>query len=166
MIKIDSMLLIGSTTKDAGKTTLACRIIDKFKEKLKTIALKIAVTNTLPQYSLTQENNPDSRTDSGKMLAAGAAKSFYLKTAENMLDEAFTEFLGKTKPAVIICESTSLARFAQPGLFIMIKANKDDIKKSALAVMKKADIIIDSKRCLSDFDISKIEFADNKWQIK
>ena len=41
LVSIENMILIGSTGRNSGKTTLASALINKFKSDIKVIALKI-----------------------------------------------------------------------------------------------------------------------------
>ena len=41
MIKLENMLLIGSTVRNVGKTELACRLIKKFRKIRDVIGVKV-----------------------------------------------------------------------------------------------------------------------------
>ena len=90
MLKIDKMLLIGSERRKAGKTTLACKVINKFNAKYNIVAIKITILSedspnhnhksTIENdrvlwengYDIFEENDTRGKTDTSKFLAAGA----------------------------------------------------------------------------------------------
>lgn len=132
--RLDSLLLIGSTGRKAGKTTLACRIIEKFKNK-KIIAIKIASIRKTDQkyhnkskvdtkgFTIFEETEKNSNKDTSKMLNAGAKKAFLLCAKKESLKNAIECLLEKMpKESVFICESNSLRQIVEPALFIIIKA--------------------------------------------
>lgn len=59
------------------------------------------------------------------------------------IDEGFDAFMSLVPDnAMIVCESNSLRKFVKPGVFIMAKnVNESQIKRSAMEVIKQADLI-------------------------
>lgn len=164
LINIEQMLLIGSTGRNSGKTTLAASLIRKWKDDLSIIALKIttiehkngccprggegcgACTDMKGDFELIEEVNPNINKDTSLLLSAGADKVFWLKCLSDNLEKGIEYFMSKiSKDALIICESNRLRNVVLPGSFVMIKnIHNDYIKKSAYEVMDKADFILEN----------------------
>ncbi|NJO68933.1 MAG: molybdopterin-guanine dinucleotide biosynthesis protein B [Bacteroidetes bacterium] len=100
MLYLPNLLLISGTGRNSGKTSLACAIIQKFAAFRPIIAIKIAphfheqdqienYTYKTAEYFITEETRKDTGKDSSRMLAAGAAKSYYITTHDDHLLNAF-----------------------------------------------------------------------------
>lgn len=134
MFTIPSMILIGGNSRHSGKTTLACHIIGKFSGSYRIIGLK--VTSIRPgeeiyhgnhnpaepdTYKILEEKNPDTAKDTSLMLKAGADKVFYIQARDEYLSIALQKFLKVAGPSsFIVCESRSLRKFVNPGIFFMM----------------------------------------------
>lgn len=141
---VPNLLLIAGTGNKAGKTTLACRIIEQFS-KSGIISVKITphFHETTPGlivlvdkqgYSIYEETDNGINKDTSRMLKAGAARVFFAKVTDNNLTEAFSdimEFIPEGTP--VVCESPALRYFVNPGLFVIMQSdeanNNKDIKK-------------------------------------
>lgn len=164
MIDIPNMILIGSTARNSGKTTLAVSIIEKYKNRTPIYAIKIttiAVKNggcihggdgcgvcsrMQSDFEITKEESKDAIKDTSMLLASGAKMVFWLKTLKENIGEGIAAVLAEIPAeALIICESNSLRKVVNPGVFVMVK-NIDDnqIKKSAQEVLDQADIIFEN----------------------
>ena len=161
---IPNMILIGSTARNSGKTTLAISIINKYKLSRPVVALKVTtiqekngkcirggegcgVCSSLKgNFEITEELNSANNKDTSLLLAAGAEKVYWLKTLKNNMYEGFEAFITQIpKNTLIVCESNSLRKVVNPGVFVMIKNAKDSqMKKSASEVIDQADIIIEN----------------------
>lgn len=174
--RLDSLLLIGSTGRKAGKTALACRIINKFENK-NIIAIKIITIrrgdknyhSELPLSSkgfvITEDKLLNSNTDTSRMLAAGGKRAFLLCAKRNRLENGITNMLEKMpKRAVFICESNSLRKIVEPALFVMVKGN-GKIKPSAKQVIKYADRIITFNDSEFDNLLKDLRIVRGKWSI-
>ena len=160
------LVAVGGHTRDLGKTSVICGLICALPQWEWT-ALKITqyghgicstrgnscdCAPTDPEqlqrpYVLTEEEVP-SNTDTGRFLAAGAVRSFWLRTAQGQLAGA-VPVLRKMLAACdnVIVESNSLLEFFQPDLyFAVMDFSKEDFKPSSLRFLDRADalIIIDS----------------------
>lgn len=162
MIIMKNMLLIGSSGRNSGKTTLAKAIIQKWKKDYPVFALKIisidveneqchrgedgcgVCTGFQGRFELTEEHEQDSEKDTAQLLAAGARKSFLLKTLRIHLAEAITACSKYFPPeAVIVCESNSLRQVVTPGVFLFVQnSSLEGMKPSARAVYHLADTIV------------------------
>lgn len=171
LINIPQMILIGSSGRNSGKTTLAVKLIDKWKDKFPVIALKITTiekkdgkcprggkgcgvcTNIQENFQLIEEKNMSSNKDTSLLLSSGAEKVYWLKVLRTHISEGIESFLSIIpEDSLIICESNSLRKIVKPEVFIMLKNTKDSsIKKSAEEVMDKADLIVEGD-FLDDID--------------
>lgn len=162
-LHIPQMLLIGSSGRNSGKTTLAVEFIHQWKDKVPVTALKVTTiekrdgkcprggqgcgvcTNIHENFQLIEEKNTNSNKDTSLLLSSGAERVFWLKVLKTHVCEGIKSFLSIIpKDALIICESNSLRKTVKPGVFIMLKNSKDvSIKKSAREVMDKADLILE-----------------------
>ncbi len=187
MLKLNNMLIIGAAGRNVGKTELACKLIDKYRQSNKVTGIKVTtvhkrdgkcprggegcgVCSSLKEdYCITEETDLSLGKDTSRLLAAGANKVFWLRVMKSHLTEGVTALLNNIDAHdVLICESNSLRQVVQPGLFLLVK-NKDSeqYKASATTVKDYADRIIhfDSNNYEHDIDINKITFKDNIWKL-
>ena len=174
-----TLLIVGGTARNVGKTELACRIIKKISTDISVYALKVSAIfpdegiyhgdhlgETEDQH-LFEETRHDTAKDTSRMLRAGAKRVFYLRCEDNCISEAFTLFRNQL-PAntAIVCESNSLAEHVQPGLLIMVKKNEGKIKPRAMARLQRADLIIVSDGSSGFAELDRIHYnpADH-WHI-
>lgn len=103
-------------------------------------------SNLKGNFEITEELNAGNNKDTSLLLAAGAEKVYWLKTLKNNISEGFNTFISQIpENALIVCESNSLRKVVNPGVFIMIKNSKDSqMKKSASEVIDQADITIEN----------------------
>ena len=186
MIKLDGMLMIGSAGANIGKTELACALIKKFNKNKPIIGIKVTtikakdgqcprggqgcgVCSSLEgNFCITQETDADSGKDTARLLAAGAAKVFWLRVMKTHLKEGLADLLDKIGPdAVSLCESNSLRQVVKPGLFLMVRGKEPRMwKSSADAVKKYADKVVVSDGSSFDFDIGRIKLLGGKWVMQ
>ncbi|HLK51761.1 MAG TPA: hypothetical protein VKT49_26650 [Bryobacteraceae bacterium] len=152
------LVVVGGHSRNIGKTSVVAGLIRKLRDR-KWTALKVTQyghgvcshhgeacgCETEPEhpFALSEEYEP-SRTDSGRFLAAGAERSFWLRTpmgelarAKNTLDK-ITRSGGN-----VIIESNSVVEFVQPDLFLMVlDFSCGDFKPSSLRFMDRADAFV------------------------
>jgi hypothetical protein len=102
--------------------------------------------------AISWETRADTGTDSSRFLAAGARRSFWLRTKQGFLAEglpllraALQETLdaNAAASAPLILESNSLLQFLKPSLyFAVVDPAKDDFKDSARVILDRADALI------------------------
>ncbi len=171
MIKMDSMLLVGSTTKKTGKTRLACDIIRLFCKTKEITAIKITPADepSLSQddFSLTEEKNTTADTDSSRFLRAGAKKAFWLKVKKDSLQKGFDSVLKLISvDSIVVCESTSLRKIIEPGLFLIVKRNNEtDLKPSAADVSQFADRIVNFDGENFNINLDEIKLEGSRWSL-
>jgi hypothetical protein len=160
------MIVVGGHTRSIGKTQLVCDVISAFPNA-HWIAGKITqyghgvcaqngencdCTPTEHVCALDWEIHPDSGTDSSRFLAAGARRSFWLRTKQGYLAEGLPLLRAALEqvransygllPSLIV-ESNSLLQFLKPSLyFAVVDPSKDDFKDSARTALDRADALI------------------------
>jgi len=161
------LVVVGGHTRSIGKTQLVCDIIATFP-KAEWIAGKITQyghgvcaqngenCDCAPEEhvcALDWETKADTGTDSARFLAAGAKRSFWLRTKQGYLAEglpllrdALREISWKAdsgETRAVILESNSLMQFVKPSLyFAVIDPLRDDFKESAQIALDRAHALV------------------------
>jgi hypothetical protein len=181
MQKVPNLILIGGNTRNIGKTTLACGIIRLFTASEKITALKVTSIykndeihhgeHELIQgkdFSITPETHIEKPKDTSKMLMAGASASYYIQAMDHAVEEAWQAFL-KIVPAnhLMVCESRSLRRIVEPGLFIYLKSSTvKEEKPYSLWLEGLADkVLVDPTQSDLISLIPRIRFANGLWKL-
>jgi len=160
------VIVVGGHTRSIGKTQLVCDIISAFPGthwiagKITQYGHGVCAQNgencdCAPSEhvcALDWEIHSDSGTDSSRFLAAGAQRSFWLRTKQGFLAEGLPLLraaLGQVRvnsygllPSVIV-ESNSLLQFLKPSLYLaVIDPCREDFKDSARAALDRADALV------------------------
>jgi hypothetical protein len=160
------LIVVGGHTRSIGKTQLVCDVIHAFPEenwiagKITQYGHGVCAKNgencgCAPDehsYAISWEKTPDTGTDSSRFLAAGAKRSFWLRTKQGFLAEGLPllrEALADlhrsatSEPPSLILESNSVLQFVQPSLyFAVIDPSREDFKDSARIVLDRADALV------------------------
>jgi hypothetical protein len=160
------VIVVGGHTRSIGKTQLVCDVIAAFPQanwiagKITQYGHGVCAQNgdncdCAPDEhvcAISWETRADIGTDSSRFLAAGARRSFWLRTKQGFLAEglpllraALEETLeaSDAAPAPLILESNSLLQFLKPSLyFAVVDPAKDDFKESARVVLDRADALV------------------------
>jgi hypothetical protein len=160
------VIVVGGHTRSIGKTQLVCDLIAAFPNE-NWIAGKI----TQYGHGVCAQNGDDcdcapdehvcaitwekraNETDSGRFLAAGAQRSFWLRTKQGFLAEGMPllrDALWQTENGAapntaghVILESNTLLQFLKPSLYLMVlDPSKSDFKESARLQMDRASAFI------------------------
>jgi hypothetical protein len=152
------LIVVGGHSRNIGKTSVVAGLIRHLPER-KWTALKITQyghgvcshrgeacgCETEPDhpFALSEEYKP-SRTDSGRFLAAGAGRSFWLRTPAGQLSAAAGQVRKiLTRHENVIVESNSLLELAQPDLFLMVlDFNCRDFKASSARFLGRANALV------------------------
>jgi len=156
------LVVVGGHTRDVGKTSVVTGLICTLPQwewtacKITQYGHGVCSSKGDPcdcapeepekldhPYVLTQEEIP-SNTDTGRYLAAGAVRSFWLRTAQGNLAGA-VPVVRKMIAACgnVILESNSILEFIQPDLYLVVMDfSKEDFKASSLRFLDRADAII------------------------
>lgn len=170
------VVVVGGHTRTIGKTQLVCDIIAAFP-KARWIAGKITQyghgvcaqnghdCDCAPDEhisAISWEESASTGTDSSRFLAAGAQRSFWLRTKQGFLAEGLPilrQAIGEASesvpprnshdtengdsPVALIVESNSLMQFVKPTLFFaVLDPAKEDFKDSARAALDRADALV------------------------
>jgi hypothetical protein len=168
-----NLLLIAGTGNKSGKTTLACRIIEQFRD-LEIVGIKITphFHETTPGlillserkgYSLYEETNTEINKDTSRMLKAGAIRVFFAKVSDSTLLRAFNEIF-KLIPdgAPIVCESPALRHHVVPGLFVIMKSDEAGNNKNINQLLQLPHVMIHLNE-LQGMDTFPVSFDGNRW---
>ncbi|UCE99463.1 MAG: molybdenum cofactor guanylyltransferase [Planctomycetota bacterium] len=186
MLKIPGMLMVGSTGRGSGKTRFVCSLINKFGLKHNIIGLKVTpvqkANGTCPRgglgcgvcsslkghFYITEETDSRANKDTSRMLAAGAAKVFWLRVLRKYLEDGANELLKVIgNDAVSVCESNSLRRVVEPGVFVVVKScSEQSPKPSAKNVIRYADRIVAFDGDKFDVGVGEFELVNGRWACK
>jgi molybdopterin-guanine dinucleotide biosynthesis protein len=153
-----AVIVIGGHTRNIGKTSVVSGLIAAMKE-LSWTAIKITQfghgvcsANGEPcdcetadhTLAISEERNPTSGTDTSRYLAAGAARSIWVRTRQGQLAEAMPRIRQLLTTAEnVIVESNSILRFLQPDLSLsVLDPSIADFKPSALRYLDRVDALI------------------------
>jgi hypothetical protein len=152
------LVAVGGHSRNIGKTSVVAGLIRKLPDR-KWTAIKITqyghgvcsnegkecgceVEPDHP-FALTEEYEPGP-TDSGRFLAAGAERSFWLRTPMGELARAagtIQKILAHTENVIV--ESNSILELVQPDVFLMLlDFSCQDFKASSMRFMDRADAFI------------------------
>ena len=160
-LTVPQLILVGAYGRNSGKTLLACDVIETYGAQFPIYALKIIgidrageechrggegcgmCTSLVGSYELIEENNCSGKKDTERMLRAGAKKAFLLKSLRSSISDAFRDFLGRVPGGVlIVCESNTLRKAVQPGVFLFAGSVDGQMKPSAHEVAACADFLL------------------------
>jgi len=176
--------MVGGHTRNIGKTSVVEGIIRAMPE-LNWTAAKItqfghgvcsvngeacgcAVSEH--QFSITEEREPNERTDSARFLAAGARRSLWVRTKQGELVTALPAFKKRIEEdEFVIVESNSLRRFMTPSIYLQVlDTSNPDFKVSAQQYFDLSDafVLVERKDRISAPSMSAAllarEIAKNK----
>src|SRR5580704_10291217 len=169
-----AIIVVGGHTRSIGKTQLVCDIISALPEanwiagKITQYGHGVCAQNghdcdCAPDEhvcAIDWEHDAKAGTDSSRFLAAGARRSFWLRTKQGFLAEgmpllraaldevANSEAARFTEPASpaqlnVILESNTLLQFLKPDLFLMVlHPAKSDFKDSAHLQLDRATAFV------------------------
>lgn len=160
------VIVIGGHTRSIGKTQLVCDVITAFPNtnwiagKITQYGHGVCAQNgescdcapTEHVCALDWELHLETGTDSARFLAAGARRSFWLRTKQGFLAEGLPLLRAAVDEArdtsygqlpTLILESNSLLQFMKPSLyFAVVDPSKEDFKDSARAALDRADALV------------------------
>jgi molybdopterin-guanine dinucleotide biosynthesis protein len=153
------LVVVGGHTRNIGKTSLVAGLIAALPE-LNWTAIKItqyghgvcstdgescecAVVDPEHPYAISEETEATS-TDSGRFFAAGAKRSFWVRTATGQLGQALPELKEIIEGSEnTIVESNSILQFFKPDLFLaVLDFASEDFKKTSLLYLDRADAVV------------------------
>jgi hypothetical protein len=153
-----AIVVVGGHTRNIGKTSVVAGLIAALPE-LRWTAIKITQfghgvcsANGEPcdcetadhTIAVSEERDAASGTDSSRYLAAGAARSLWVRTRQGQLSEAMPrvrQLVAQAENAII--ESNSVLRFLQPDVSLtVLDPSVSDFKASALRYLDRVDALV------------------------
>jgi molybdopterin-guanine dinucleotide biosynthesis protein len=152
------IVVIGGHTRNIGKTSVVAGLIAALPErrwtaiKITQFGHNVCSANGEPcdcetadhTIAISEERSRTSGTDSARFLAAGAERSFWVRTRQGQLAEAMPRLRALIADAEnVIVESNSVLRFLRPDIFIsVLDPSVADFKPSALRYLDRADAVV------------------------
>ena len=153
------LVVVGGHSRNIGKTSVVSGLIRKLRDR-RWIAVKItqyghgvcsdegkscecAPADPEHPFALSEEYEPG-KTDTGRYLAAGAERAFWLRTPAGELPRA-AETVRKilAQGENVIVESNSILELVQPDVFLMLlDFGCEDFKPSSLRFLDRADAFL------------------------
>lgn len=153
-----AIVVVGGHTRNIGKTSVVAGLIAALPERRWT-AIKITQfghgvcsANGEPcdcetadhTIAISEERDAASGTDTSRYLAAGAARSVWVRTQQGQLHEAMPRvraLLGEAENAIV--ESNSVLRFLRPDLSLsVLDPSISDFKESAMRYLDRVDALV------------------------
>jgi hypothetical protein len=152
-------VVVGGHTRNIGKTSVVAGLIAAMPEmhwtafKITQFGHGMCSANGEPCDCETAEHTVavseerlggDATTDSGRYLAAGAARSFWVRTRQGDLSEAMPRIRREMERAEnVVIESNSIMRFLRPDLYLsVLDPETADFKDSARYFLDRADAVL------------------------
>jgi hypothetical protein len=152
------LVVVGGHSRNIGKSSVVAGLIRKLRD-WKWTAVKITQyghsacahdgshcgceAGPGETYALSEEFEPN-RTDSGRFLAAGAERSFWLRTPAGELARAagtLRKILDQSENVIV--ESNSVVELVQPDVFLMLlDFSCEDFKPSSMRFLDRADAFV------------------------
>ena len=154
------LVVVGGHTRNIGKTSVVAGLIAALPE-LGWTAVKItqyghgvcssegepcacAVADPEHPFAISEETDQTSGTDSSRYLAAGAQRSYWVRTAAGQLGHAVPALRAvfDTSRHTIV-ESNSVMQFFKPDLYLAVMDfTLDDFKQTSLTYLDRADALV------------------------
>jgi hypothetical protein len=152
------LVVVGGHSRNIGKTSVVAGLIRRLRSRKWTAVKitqyghgvcsnegKVCGCEAEPDhpFALSEEYEP-SQTDSGRFLAAGAERSFWLRAPYGELARAagtIEKILGQSENVIV--ESNSVVELVRPDVFLMLlDFSCQDFKASSLRFMDRADAFL------------------------
>lgn len=153
-----AIVVVGGHTRNIGKTSVVAGLIAALPEK-QWIAFKVTqfghgicsahgepcdCETDAHILAVSEERSTTSGTDSARFLAAGAVRSFWVRTRQDQLAEAMPRVrkeIAAAKNAIV--ESNSILRFLRPDIYLtVLNPSVEDFKSSAQYFLDRADAVV------------------------
>ena len=156
-----AIVVVGGHTKNIGKTSVVAGLIAALPEmrwtafKITQYGHGVCSANGEPcecetaehTIAVTEERagaSGTNLTDSARYLAAGAVRSFWVRTQQGALAEAMPRIRKELARAEnVVIESNSILRFLRPDLYLsVLDPAVEDFKDSARYFLDRADAVL------------------------
>lgn len=182
------MVMLGAGGRRCGKTTLACALIRKHVPTFSVVGAKVTtvhehgktkgcprgsdgcgVCSSLDEpFRVTDEKGALEGKDTTRLLSCGADPVRWLCVRPSHLAEGATALLEPIDAgSFIVCESNSLRKVVEPGLFIIVqRSDQEKLKPSCRAVQQQADIVVRFDGESFDFSSEDIGVRGGRWTVR
>lgn len=153
-----AVVVVGGQSRNIGKTSAVAALIARLPEyhwtafKITQYGHGFCTADGKPCQcqtedscvSITAERDPASGTDTSRFLAAGAARSLWVRTRVGMLAEVMPRIREELTTAEnAILESNSILDFIEPDLYLtVLDRGVADWKDSARRLLQRADAVL------------------------
>jgi hypothetical protein len=153
-----AIVVVGGHSRNVGKTSVVAGLIAALPQmrwtafKITQFGHGVCSANGEPcdcetadhTIAVSEERDGATGTDSARYLAAGAMRSFWVRTRQGSLAEAMPRIrkeLEQAENAVI--ESNSILRFLRPDIYLsVLDPTVEDFKDSARLYLDRADAVL------------------------
>lgn len=153
-----AVIVVGGQTRNIGKTSVVAALIAALPEfhwtafKITQYGHGFCTADGKPCQcqtadscvSVSAERDAASGTDTARFLAAGAARSIWVRTRMGMLAEAMPRIeqeIARSENAIL--ESNSILEFMRPDLYLsVVDPSVGDFKDSARRFLERADAVL------------------------
>jgi len=180
------LLLIGASSRNSGKTELACQLIGRHAPSTPIVGLKVTAVDRVgggcphgvsgcgvcsslrEPWEITREVTGESSKDTSRMLASGARWVYWMRVLRSELSGGAADLLARIPSGWVgLCESTSLREVVEPGLFLLVRAAASGwAKPSARAMAPLADRVVVSDGRSFDSDLDRISIFEGQWALR
>lgn len=184
--QIAGMLMIGAAGRRCGNTELACAVLRRLAPETPMIGVKVTTLHetdgpyprsrddrgAVPQfdapYHLTEEKGEFEGKDSTRLLESGARPVYWLWVRASHLATGARVLLERLgSEAIAVCESNSLRRAVEPGLFVIVhRQGERDLRPSCRELWPLADLVVRFDG--EGFDPPPADFGlvDGRWTVR
>lgn len=184
--QLPGWLVVGSTGRNSGKTRFACAILDAFHRRHPITGVKVTtITDGEPvcprgskscgicsalegPFEISEEHGESPGKDTSQMQASGACRVFWLRCRRDHLRAGLSALRARLDPGgLVVAESNSLARLAEPDLFLMLRSPASlPIKPSAAEVMSLAHRVVRSPEGGGfDLNLRDLDILEGRWRL-
>src|SRR5580658_7742423 len=153
-----AVVVVGGHTRNIGKTSVVAGLVRTLPEmhwtafKITQFGHGVCSANGKPcdcetaehTVAVSEERDGSTGTDSARYLAAGAVRSFWVRTRQGDLSEAMPRIRKEIERAEnVVIESNSILRFLRPDLYLsVLDPETADFKDSAKYFLDRADAVL------------------------
>jgi hypothetical protein len=153
-----AILIVGGHSRNIGKTSVVAGLIAALPEmrwtafKVTQFGHGVCSANGEPcdcetadhTVAVSEERDGASGTDSARYLAAGAVRSFWVRTRQGQLAEAMPRIRKELERVEnVVIESNSILRFLRPDVYLsVLDPTVADFKDSARLYLDRADAVL------------------------
>lgn len=152
------VIVVGGHSRSVGKTSVVASLISQLPEfpwtaiKVTQFGHGVCSADGAPcdcqteshAMAISEEKDPSSGRDSSRFLAAGAARSLWVRTRQGELATAMIRLRRELAAAPFaIVESNSVMGFIKPDLYLVVlDPAREDFKDSARLFLDRADAVL------------------------